>query len=397
MADKNKVAEQTVTQHNDLVRAVAEMDRMPLKLFEIIVGAYDERKNQTTVYIKKQLVYDLMDINDRNRVSRLRKVLTDLHQHATFHFKTKEVDGSITEYSISPIQEIMWNHAQDDIKVVFAPKLLPYISLLQSNFTKYRLADVARLNSKHAIIIYKLLAMNYNQYQYYASRKFNSEKLDEFANPTITIKELRRLTSTENKYLGRFSSFETKVLKLPLKEINENTAFSISYDKVKRGRQIYAIQFHVTKNDITVTDNGLGILQSAEYQRALNSPYTPLLATNQIIDMVTLMQDQSLVLSLASEVYPLYEKIVSDYGENALNKHLSYLKEHMNKVAKKGLTDYLAKAAQNRIDQLKNSSNARKTEEMPAWTKKSSEELTKKATPEEIASLKQRIANRKKK
>lgn len=373
------------------------MERMPLKLFEIIVGSYDDRKNTDTVYIKKKLVYDLLSLEGTNRNSRLRTAIHELHTNATFHFKTKEADGSITEYSISPIQEIMWNHAQDDIKVVFAPKLLPYISLLQSNFTKYRLADVARLNSKHAIIIYKLLAMNYNQYQYYASRKFNSEKLDEFANPTITIKELRRLTSTENKYLGRFSSFETKVLKLPLKEINENTAFSISYDKVKRGRQIYAIQFHVTKNDITVTDNGLGILQSAEYQRALNSPYTPLLATNQIIDMVTLMQDQSLVLSLASEVYPLYEKIVSDYGENALNKHLSYLKEHMNKVAKKGLTDYLAKAAQNRIDQLKNSSNARKTEEMPAWTKKSSEELTKKATPEEIASLKQRIANRKKK
>lgn len=234
---------QIVAQHNDLIQAVAKMERMPLKLFEIIVGSYDDRKNTDTVYIKKKLVYDLLSLEGTNRNSRLRTAIHELHTNATFHFKTKEADGSITEYSISPIQEIMWNHAQDDIKVVFAPKLLPYISLLQSNFTKYRLADVARLNSKHAIIIYKLLAMNYNQYQYYASRKFNSEKLDEFANPTITIKELRRLTSTENKYLGRFSSFETKVLKLPLKKLMKILPFQLATIKLNADAKFMQFSF----------------------------------------------------------------------------------------------------------------------------------------------------------
>ena len=36
---------QIVAQHNDLIQAVAKMERMPLKLFEIIVGSYDDRKN----------------------------------------------------------------------------------------------------------------------------------------------------------------------------------------------------------------------------------------------------------------------------------------------------------------------------------------------------------------
>lgn len=35
---------QIVAQHNDLIQAVAKMERMPLKLFEIIVGSYDDRK-----------------------------------------------------------------------------------------------------------------------------------------------------------------------------------------------------------------------------------------------------------------------------------------------------------------------------------------------------------------
>ncbi len=38
--------DQIVAQHNDLIKAVAEMDRMPLKLFEIIVGSYDDRKEK---------------------------------------------------------------------------------------------------------------------------------------------------------------------------------------------------------------------------------------------------------------------------------------------------------------------------------------------------------------
>ncbi len=406
--------DQIVAQHNDLIKAVAEMDRMPLKLFEIIVGSYDDRKRESTVKIKKQVIYDLLDVKGSNRATRLRNTIRDLHSHATFHFEQKEDDGTTTEHSIAPIQEFAWNSAQDYVEVVFAPKLLPYISLLQSNFTKYKLTDVAGLNSKHAITLYKLLAMNYNQYQYYqqhADKLRRQDQLDKYKNPTFTVRELRHLTSTEKKYKGHFSSFERIVIKSPIDEINEHTAFSISYDKLKRGRKINAIQFHVEKNNIITSEKSAQSdtqqpVDQEAYKAVVANPITPLLATNKIISMLTAMQDQQLMINLANQVYPVYEDIATKYGDKVLNQHLSYLGKHIgNNLSGDALIAYLKKAAKNRLAQLakkantslkKQHSHKKVQEEMPAWSKMSEKEINKKASAEEIAKLKERIANRRK-
>lgn len=414
MNEIDNLDDQIVAQHNDLIKAVAEMDRMPLKLFEIIVGSYDDRKRESTVKIKKQVIYDLLDVKGSNRATRLRNTIRDLHSHATFHFEQKEDDGTTTEHSIAPIQEFAWNSAQDYVEVVFAPKLLPYISLLQSNFTKYKLTDVAGLNSKHAITLYKLLAMNYNQYQYYqqhADKLRRQDQLDKYKNPIFTVRELRHLTSTEKKYKGHFSSFERIVIKSPIDEINEHTDFSISYDKLKRGRKINAIQFHVEKNNIITSENSAHSdtqqpVDQEAYKAVVANPITPLLATNKIISMLTAMQDQQLMINLANQVYPVYEDIATKYGDKVLNQHLSYLGKHIgNNLSGDALIAYLKKAAKNRLAQLDKKANTslkkqhghRKVqEEMPSWSKKSEKEINKKASAEEIAKLKERIANRRK-
>lgn len=414
MNEIDNLDDQIVAQHNDLIKAVAEMDRMPLKLFEIIVGSYDDRKRESTVKIKKQVIYDLLDVKGSNRATRLRNTIRDLHSHATFHFEQKEDDGTTTEHSIAPIQEFAWNSAQDYVEVVFAPKLLPYISLLQSNFTKYKLTDVAGLNSKHAITLYKLLAMNYNQYQYYqqhADKLRRQDQLDKYKNPTFTVRELRHLTSTEKKYKGHFSSFERIVIKSPIDEINEHTDFSISYDKLKRGRKINAIQFHVEKNNIITSENSAQSdtqqpVDQEAYKAVVANPITPLLATNKIISMLTAMQDQQLMINLANQVYPVYEDIATKYGDKVLNQHLSYLGKHIgNNLSGDALIAYLKKAAKNRLAQLAKKANTslkkqhghkKVQEEMPAWSKMSEKEINKKASAEEIAKLKERIANRRK-
>ncbi|MCC4370549.1 RepB family plasmid replication initiator protein [Limosilactobacillus reuteri] len=421
MNELNNINEQIVVQHNDLIKAVAEMDRMPLKLFEIIVGSYDDRKRENTVRIKKQVIYTLLDVKASNRATRLRNTIRDLHRHATFHFEHTEDDGTVTEHSIAPIQEFTWNSARDYVEVVFAPALLPYISLLQNNFTKYKLTDVAGLNSKHAITLYKLLAMNYNQAQYYQNHpeKLRSqEQITKYANPIFSVKDLRHITSTEEKYKGRFSSFERIVLKAPIQEINSHTDFSITYEKLKHGRSITAIQFHIEKNNITASENSGGITQPENknnpqqpvdqevYKAAVANPITPLLATNKIISMLTVMQEQQLMINLANQVYPVYEDIATKYGDKALEQHLSYLGSHIGSDLKgDALVAYLKKAAKNRLAQLakkaktsqENQRGHRKIqEEMPEWSKRSEKDKMKKASPEEVAKLKERIANRKK-
>jgi plasmid replication initiation protein len=53
------------------------------------------------------------------------------------------------------------------------------------------------LNSKYSIILYKWLSMNYNQYEHYSNKGGRrTEQLEEYANPSIKISELRQLTDT---------------------------------------------------------------------------------------------------------------------------------------------------------------------------------------------------------
>jgi plasmid replication initiation protein len=42
-------------------------------------------------------------------------------------------------------------------------------------------------------------------------------------------------------------AFETWILKKPLEEINAHTSFNVSYEKVKKGRSIDSIVFHIEK------------------------------------------------------------------------------------------------------------------------------------------------------
>lgn len=111
--------------------------------------------------------------------------------------------------------------------------------------------DVMRLNSKYSIILYKWLSMNYNQYEHYSIKGGRrEEQLEVYQNPSISIKELRIMTDTINLY-KTFKDFDSYVLKNSLKEINEHTHFNVSYEKLKVGRSIDRIQFHISTKKAT--------------------------------------------------------------------------------------------------------------------------------------------------
>ena len=96
--------------------------------------------------------------------------------------------------------------------------------------------------------------MNYNQYEHYSVKGGRrAEQVENYRNPSISVKELREITDTVNEY-PRFDNFERRVLKIALKEINAHTSFNVSYEKVKKGRSIDSIVFHIEKKR-TADDN----------------------------------------------------------------------------------------------------------------------------------------------
>ncbi|MFR0595127.1 replication initiation protein [Limosilactobacillus mucosae] len=400
-----------VTQHNDLIKAVARMEKIPLKLFEMAVGAYDSQSNSNEVEIDKELVYDFLDIRGGSRSKRLEKALFDLHQHAVFTLTHKEDDGTETTMTISPISSTSYNSAGSKIKLRFDRDLLPYISMLQTNFTQYRLSDIAELGSKYAIVLYKLLTMSYNQHNYYLrhpDKGKTPDQIDAMANPRFTLTELKHITGTENRY-PRFNSFDQSVIKPAVKEICDKTDYSISYDKHKTGRRVTGIIFHVKKDGISYVKNTekpikqTGIkLDAAELQTVLSSSYTGLLMAAGLTDPIALTGDADYQRGLLERLYPAYDRFVDRFDQATLERHIKYVGEHTAQKPNslvpymlKALADYEERLAQTGTSQK--SSRAQINEELPGWAAHPENIKTKKPSPEKLAKIDQMLAELNKK
>lgn len=123
-------------------------------------------------------------------------------------------------------------------------------------FTKLDLQEFNPFNSKFSLIILEFL----KQY----------EKLDKL--PEVSVTELRKITDTTKKY-PNFKHLQQYVLDVAVKEINESTNYSVSYELIKvrtqRRPKVSAIQFKFEKkaeatNSPTVEEVQAAGLESEE-------------------------------------------------------------------------------------------------------------------------------------
>jgi len=127
--------------------------------------------------------------------------------------------------------EIRWIHAkifnrgQGSITLYFSPQILPLISELKGNFTKYRLEWIRKFKSANSIRIYELLV----QWQSKGERE-------------VDIDWLKHTLQLTDKY-SRTNNFIQKVINPSIKEINEHSNLDVKIGYRKLGRTITHIQF----------------------------------------------------------------------------------------------------------------------------------------------------------
>ena len=281
--------DQKAVQANDLVTSMAKMDKIPLKIFELAVSCIDTDNPPSNhiVYLSKSTIFSFFQVTDSNKHTRFKNALTTLHQQSIFEVREEDEKGKWKYKIISPISSSEWNDYNDILKIKFTDDIMPYLIELKTNFTQYLITDIMNLNSKYSIILYKWFSMNYNQYDTYKGGGNRSEDyLEKLKNPYIGMPELRRMTNTLVEY-DRISNFEARVLKPAKKEINEHTHFTMTYEKIKRGRSVVGIKFFVDKkqpiaalsykeNDPTYQKEKLRKEQEIEaaYTQAMQSQYT---------------------------------------------------------------------------------------------------------------------------
>ena len=352
-----EIEKRKIVEHNDLITSVAKMDKTPLKIFELAVSCIDTEKlpKNHTVYLSKAELFAFFKVDDSNKHSRFKEAIKVMQKEAFFEIK-EEAGKGFKFKSIVPIPYVEWTDYNDEVLIRFSPEIMPYLIELKNNFTQYALSDLVELNSKYSIILYRWLSMNYNQYEHYSVKGGRrAEQVEAYRNPSIPVKELRTITDTLNLY-ERFTKFESYVLQNSLKEINAHTHFNVTYDKIKKGRSIDSIVFHITKkrraddNSYKLEDKTYkeSIVEKEEQElllsaRAMESKYTKLLLENFLLSPYE-MTDRSIMVGLQKNVYPKYDELKELRGFEGVKKHLSYVHDKQEPYSKRNIAKYLKKA-----------------------------------------------------
>ena len=362
----NDLEKRKVVEHNALIQSVAKMQKTALKMFELAVSCIDteEPPKNNTVYLSKSELFKFFEVSSSSKHSQFKEAVNYMQKQAFFNIKADKKLG-IEYESIVPIPYVKWNDYNDEVTIRFDQAIMPYLIDLKAEFTQYKISELKELNSKYSIILYRWLSMNYNQYEHYSVKGGRrAEQVENYRNPSISVKELREITDTVNEY-PRFDNFERRVLKIALKEINDHTSFNVSYEKVKKGRSIDSIVFHIEKKR-TADDNSYK-LDDRAYQedkarkaetedqlvlQAMDSPYTKLLMEHFLLSYLDLM-DKKILAGLQKNVYPLYDELKELRGLNGVKDHLSYVSSKQEAYSKRNVAKYLKKAIEQYLPTVK--------------------------------------------
>lgn len=111
--------------------------------------------------------------------------------------------------------------------IEFHEELMPYISNLHKNYTKYQLVNIGLFTSTHTIRLYELCS----QYKKAGGREIN-------------LNDLKDWLQIKNKYTA-YADFRKWVLEPAIKEINAKSDLLVGLEPIKRGRTIHALKFTI--------------------------------------------------------------------------------------------------------------------------------------------------------
>lgn len=144
-------------------------------------------------------------------------------------FSYQEINkrGNIENVLSRWVSEIRYIDAEATVKLIFAPAIVPLITKLEEQFTKYELQQVSNLSSAYAVRLYELLI---------AWRSTGQT-------PVIELEEFRKKIGVLDDEYTRMGNFKDRVLHLAIAQVNEFTDIAVKYEQHKKGRSIYGFSF----------------------------------------------------------------------------------------------------------------------------------------------------------
>ena len=222
-----------VVKHNDLVTASYAMTRHEQNLLLSCISQIDSRKRLEEGHVFTLTVEQARDLfyngNDQYNAYRDLKTASERLFERKIRIQLDNGKELLTRF----VQSVIFDPDAGAVNIRFATDIYPYLSELEKNFTKYRLANIVQLTSVYAVRLYELLIC-------WLGQGLHNKEFD--------IDDFRRLMGIDDKY-SQFGELKKRVIVPALEQINEFTDHEIRVSYRKVGRTFRFIRFSFNVKD----------------------------------------------------------------------------------------------------------------------------------------------------
>lgn len=219
-----------VVKSNRLVEASYRLDLDEQRVILAAIVAARETQSGLDgdfVTIEARAFAGIFGIDERSVYQQMKAALDSLYERS---ITIKDVDpetGKARTTRMRWLTQQSYIDGAGRLQLQFSPKVVPYITRLESEFSSYEIQQISGLSSTHAIRIYEILV----QYLPVGVRVVEVQWLKETLEITAmypAIKDLKK-----------------RVIDAAVEQINERTDLNVSYDQRKTGRAVTHLVFKV--------------------------------------------------------------------------------------------------------------------------------------------------------
>lgn len=180
-----------------------------------------------------------------------------------FSYQSLTEKGNVQNHRSRWVSEVAYVDAEAKVKIIFAPAVVPLITRLEEQFTKYEIEQISGLSSAYAVRLYELLIC------WRSTGK----------TPVIELTEFRKRLGVLNDEYQRMYDLKKYVMDLAIKQINEKTDITVNYEQHKTGRNITGFSFKFKQKSGRK-------LPTKDVQRDINTPDFFTQLTEKQIDLL---------------------------------------------------------------------------------------------------------------
>ena len=219
-----------IVKDNALINASYNLDLVEQRL--ILLAIIEARQSGKGINANDPLIVHAESYINQFNVHRngaykaLKDACDDLFARQ-FSYQSRSEKGNIQHHKSRWVSEIIYVEKEAVVKLIFAPAIIPLITRLEEQFTKYDIEQVSELSTAYAVRLYELLI---------AWRSTGKT-------PIIAIQDFREKIGVLDTDYPRMFDFKKRVLEPSIAQINEKTDIKVKVEQHKTGRNISGFSF----------------------------------------------------------------------------------------------------------------------------------------------------------